>query len=195
MAPSMSLPSVVARRTALTLAAALSLAGCGGSPDPSPTGTGLTQCQPTGLVSIGEAIPAECSFELLDGGALRLGDLAGTPAVINFWAAWCTFCIEEMPTFQRVYASLPGRVEFVGANLLGVDGETRAAAQKFAEKTGVRYPLIYDQGGLLYGHFTANLVMPVTIFVRADGRVAHRKFGPFDEAQLREAIATHLGVR
>lgn len=146
------------------------------------------------MVSVGEAVPAACSFERIGGGTLRLADLAGRPALINFWASWCTFCIEEMPAFQRVYASLGGRVEFVGADLLDVQGETRGAAEQFAASTGVRYPLIYDDGGLLYAHFSAQLLMPVTIFVRGDGIVAHRRFGPLDDAMLRALLAEHLGV-
>jgi thiol-disulfide isomerase/thioredoxin len=157
-------------------------------PNPDPVG-----CRPEGIISVGEPIPS-CSFEKVGGGTFHLSDLAGKPALINFWASWCTFCIDEMPAFQRVYAALGGRVEFIGADLLNVDGETRAAAKTFAAKTGVTYPLIYDEDGLLYGHFTPNLVMPVTIFVGADGRVVLRKFGPYEEKALREAISTHLGV-
>ncbi|MEX2556932.1 MAG: TlpA disulfide reductase family protein [Actinomycetota bacterium] len=146
-------------------------------------------------MSVGEALPARCAFEGVGGGVFRLSDLAGKPSVINFWASWCTFCIEEMPAFQKVYASFGGRVEFVGADLLGVDGETRAAAEKFARSTGVLYPLIYDDGGLLYAHFSARLIMPVTIFVRPDGIVAYRQFGPLSETALRDILAKELGLR
>lgn len=181
--------------TALALATLLALAACGGgaggSPDARPT---LARCEPRGFVSVGEALPS-CEFERLEGGVLRLGDLRGKPAVLNFWASWCAFCIKEMPDFQRVYSSVSGKVTFVGADLLGVQGETRGAAEKFARSTGVRYPLIYDEGGLLYAHFSARLVMPVTVFIDAGGVVAHRQFGPLDEEELRDLLARHLAVR
>jgi thiol-disulfide isomerase/thioredoxin len=170
------------------------LASCdGGTPAPDPTGLAL--CRPEGIVSVGETIPAKCSFERLDGSTLKLESLIGKPSVINFWASWCTFCIDEMPVFQKVYASLGGRVEFVGADILDVQGETTGAAETFAKSTGVGYPLIYDKGGLLYGHFSARLVMPVTVFVRADGIVAHRQFGPLNERTLRDILSKELGVR
>ena len=150
--------------------------------------------RPQGITSVGEEIPADCTLELLGGGTLRLGDLKGKPAVINFWAAWCTFCIAEMPQFQKAYAAFGDRVSFIGADLIGIQGETKGVAKTFAAKTGVRYPLVYDTGAVLYGHFSAQLVMPVTIFVRSNGVVAFRQFGPLTEAKIRELARTKLGV-
>ena len=181
------------RIPAVAIAAAMLFAGCGsgdaGPPEPT------ARCSPEGLVSVGETIPVGCAFERMDGGIFRLSDLAGKPSVINFWASWCTFCIEEMPAFQKVYAAFGGRLEIVGADLLGVDGETSGAAETFGRSTGVRYPLIYDEGGLLYAHFSARLIMPVTIFVRPDGFVAYRQFGPLSETALRDILSKELGLR
>lgn len=184
----------VIRGLALVTVAFLATAGtCGGGNDPEPPSA--ARCQPEGIVSVGETIPVGCAFERVGGGIFRLSDLAGKPSVINFWASWCTFCIEEMPAFQQVYAAFAGRLEIVGADLLGVDGETSGAAETFGRSTGVRYPLIYDEGGLLYAHFSARLIMPVTIFVRPDGIVAYRQFGPLSEDALRTILATELGLR
>ena len=172
----------------------IALAGCGAgkaSPGKRPT---LAQCKPSGVVSPGEMIPASCEFETLGGGVLKLGDIVGKPSVINFWASWCTYCIAEMPTFQKVSASFGDRLRVVGADLLGVEGETRGLAEVFSKSTGATYSLIYDEGGFLYAHFSARLVMPVTIFVRADGVVAQRQFGPLDELKLRAILKDSLGL-
>jgi thiol-disulfide isomerase/thioredoxin len=174
-----------------SLALGLTIVACSGDKPPTPVGS----CpKPNGITSVGETIPKECTLERLEGGTLRLSALVGKPLVINFWAAWCTFCIAEMPDFQKVYATIGNRVSFVGADLLNVDGETRDNAKTFAAKTKVRYPLVYDTGGLLYGHFSAQLIMPVTIFVRADGVVAYRQFGPLTEQRIREILRTKLKV-
>jgi thiol-disulfide isomerase/thioredoxin len=123
-----------------------------------------------------------------------LEDLKGKPAVINFWATWCTFCIDEMPAFERATLLLRNRVAIIGADLLGVDGETMGAAKKFARETGVTYSLVYDRDGVLFGNFSGQLLLPVTIFVRADGVVAHRQFGPLTEETLTDLLARHLRV-
>lgn len=145
-------------------------------------------------MSIGETLPLACEFERLDGQTFALRDLTGRPLVINFWAAWCTFCIDEMPDFQAVYAQRRDRVEFLGMDLLDVKGETRGAARRFARSTGVRYPLAYDAAGLLYAHFSLRLLMPTTIFVDARGIVRFRQFGPLDAPRLRDLLRQHLGI-
>ena len=170
------------------------VAACGGG-SPQEKGTPGAGCpHPTGIVSVGEPIPANCSLERLDGGVLKLADLKGKPAVINFWASWCTFCISEMPGIQKVFAALGGRVAIVGADLLGVQGETKTAATTFGRSTKVKYPLVYDAGGLLYGHFSARPVMPTTIIVNAKGIVVDRLFGPLTERQLRSLLRKDVGL-
>ncbi|MGH2829438.1 MAG: TlpA family protein disulfide reductase [Actinomycetota bacterium] len=153
-------------------------------------GTGL------GLLSVGERVPDRCTVEAFRGGRLfAIGEFRGTkPMVLNFWASWCVFCIKEMPDFQRVYEQAGDRVVFLGLDLLGVQAETRGAAERLAVKTGVRYPLAYDEGGKLYARLSPRLLMPTTVFVRSDGVVAFRQFGPLDAAELRTMIRKHLGV-
>lgn len=172
------------------------LAGCtGGGPAANPTGSGpaLADCRPDGLVSIGEKIPS-CSFRTFDGSVLKLTSLQGKPAVLNFWASWCTSCIKEMPDFQAVATELKDKVTIVGFDLLGVDGESESVARSFATGRGVAYPLAFDERGLLYAHFSQRTVMPTTIFVDAQGIVTYRKFGPLSRSELRAAIREHLNV-
>lgn len=102
-----------------------------------------------------------------------------------------------MPAFQNVFASLKGRVAFVGMNVLGLQGETMGAGRSFAKRTGVHYQLAFDPGGLLYAHFyatTARPIMPITIFVDARGVVKEPHFGPFDAESLRSAIRANFGI-
>lgn len=106
----------------------------------------------------------------------------------------CAACSRSPFNFQRVYAALDGRVAFLGLDLLSIQGETKPAATALARKTGVRYPLGYDEGGIIYGHFAPRLLMPVTLLIRSNGILAHRQFGPLDAARLRELIRIHLGV-
>jgi thiol-disulfide isomerase/thioredoxin len=181
----------------VTAVVLLALSACPGeSADPPPG----ARCVPERLLGEGDLIPKGCSFRTLDGaGKLALADLAGKPAVINFWASWCTFCLKEMPAFERVHKALGDRVTFVGADLVGVDGETEDLGRSYAARRGVTYRLIVDADGLLYSHFvltsaTRTPVLPTTILIDADGRIAFRKFGPMEDEDLREAIRTKLGV-
>jgi len=49
----------------------------------------------------------------LDGRTLRLEDLQGQPAVVNFWATWCQPCAAENPIFSAVARRYAGRARFV----------------------------------------------------------------------------------
>lgn len=150
----------------------------------------------TGYISEGETIPASCKIELLESASpvTLTAFRTGKPMVLNFWASWCPFCIKEMPDFQRVSTALDDQVRFLGLDLLAVQGETKSAAAALAARTGVHYPLGYDEGGVLYFRIAPRLLMPTTVFVRADGIVAYRQYGPLDAAKLRSMIKQYLGV-
>jgi cytochrome c biogenesis protein CcmG, thiol:disulfide interchange protein DsbE len=180
---------------ALRLLVVLSLLGgvaCTKSTNASP----FPLCTPHSLTSVGKAVP-DCTFEGFNGSAtLKLAALRGKPTVLNFWASWCIQCIGEMPSFQKVFASLGGRVAFVGMNVLGLQGETKGAGRSFAKRTGVHYQLAFDPGGLLYAHFQnpTRPVMPITIFVDARGIVKDQHFGALDESDLRKAIQANFSI-
>ena len=68
-----------------------------------------------------------------------------------------------------MYAAAAGAVQFLGLDLLGVDGEDRSGAVAFARQRAVAYPLAYDDGGLLYGRISLRVLPPTTAFVRTAG--------------------------
>lgn len=163
----MSLPP---RPTRLTLLAVLSLlaAACAGGG------------------AAGPQVP-DLSYETFDGGRASLADLAGEPAVVNFWASWCPPCVAEMPDFERVHLDVADEVRFVGINTQ----DRLPEAQRLVEETGVTYDLGLDPDGELFREFGV-VSMPSTFFVTAEGTIAHRHAGLLTEAQLRELIDEHL---
>ena len=115
-------------------------------------------------------------FRLLDleGAPVQLSAL-GKPAVVNFWASWCAFCIEEMPDFERVHQTAGDRLALIGINR----AESLATATRFAGQTGATYPLLLDLDDDLGGRDGPYQVvgMPTTLYVRADGIVDTVKIG------------------
>lgn len=174
---------------------ALLASSCGGKTPKRAWSGDLARCEPTGLISPGEALP-DCSFEVLNAtDPIQLSNLHGRPFVLNFWASWCAACIKEMPAFQRVFVDLKAQVAFVGMNVVGVQGETRGDAAEFAKRTGATYPIALDTDGLLYSHFSLRSILPATVFVNANGIVVERHFGELDEEGLRSRIEGFLHVR
>ena len=123
------------------------------------------------------------SLRGFDGRTVTEEALAGRPAVINFFASTCAFCIHEMPAFERVHVRMGDRVSFLGVALRDPD----SAARHLARQTGVTYRLAFDDSGSFYRALRA-FGMPVTVFVLGNGSIATLHSGPLDEARLQELI-------
>ena len=84
--------------------------------------------------------------------ALELADLQGTKhtlaayrgkvVLVNFWATWCEPCREEMPSIERLRASLEGRPFVVLAVNLA---EPESRIRKFLEAVPVGFPVLLDR--------------------------------------------------
>jgi len=153
----------------------------------------FTGATPAGeLIAPGERSPAP-SFtgELLDGSSFESTSLAGNPAVLNFWGSWCPPCRVETPDLQAVYTD----VEADGVNFLGVDvKDERQLAKAFVADVGAQYPSLFDPRGevaLAFRGFPAN-VIPSTIVLDKDGRVAAVYTGQITQETLRTALASLL---
>ena len=73
---------------------------------------------------------------------LRAADLAGKPAIINFWASWCPPCCAELPYFDSAWAAHGDRIRFVMINLADDNSETPTAIKAFWKKTATASPFI-----------------------------------------------------
>lgn len=123
----------------------------------------------------GGATPA---LELVDleGKKHRLADYRGSAVLVNFWATWCVPCREEMPSIERLRASLEGR-RFV---VLAVNlAEPESRIRKFLEGVPVRFPVLLDRDTQTTRAWQAK-VLPATYIVGPDGAIRYRHIGELD---------------
>lgn len=129
--------------------------------------------------------------ELLDGQPFDSSSLAGTPALLNFWGSWCAPCRLETPALQTVYAELRSE----GVQFLGVDvRDDRQLAMAFLDQAGAEYPSLFDprsEVAVAFRGFPAN-VIPSTILLDADNRVAAVYTGAVTEENIRRALLALL---
>lgn len=106
------------------------------------------------------------------GDAMRLSAIAnGKPLVINFWATWCPYCIQEMPDFQEIYRDYGDRVSFAFVDQADGNRETVEAAKDWLVQNGYEdLPAYYDTDLEASYMFSAN-ALPTTIVVAANGEV------------------------
>jgi thiol-disulfide isomerase/thioredoxin len=126
----------------------------------------------------------------LDGKTWDLAALRGKVVVVNFWAAWCGPCVDELP----VLGALAGRdgVAVVGVNYK----EPLTSIQTFTAAHPLPYVVLRDRTGDAFKRWTPG-VMPTTIVIDRSGRARWRTVGeiPPDDTRLRAAIDALLAPR
>ena len=138
-------------------------------------------------LGIGRGYEPAPPFEVvtLDGDTLRLADLHGQVVLLNFWATWCAPCRLEMPGFQRVWEDYRDQgVVLVG---LSTDRGVRSDVEEWVRRRGITYPIAFAPGSVVREYGGAR-VLPTSILIGPDGRIAHRVEGFYAEPALRAAI-------
>jgi cytochrome oxidase Cu insertion factor (SCO1/SenC/PrrC family) len=124
------------------------------------------------------------SLSTTGGSSTSLGQLAGHPLVINFWATYCPPCRAEMPMLQRVM-----KAQSAATLVLIDEGDGRDAALTFLRGVGITQDSLLDSD-LSVGHQYGAIAFPTTVFVKADGSIAGRQIGQLDERYLTAELTT-----
>lgn len=124
----------------------------------------------------------------LEGNTVALDSLKGKPTVLNFWASWCGYCVEEMPDFDTVYKELGDEVTFVMLNVTDGVRETREKGEKHYAEKGYSFPVYFDDQGTQGTNTYGVTGFPTTYFIDRNGNLAAYAGGMIDEEALRRGI-------
>ena len=141
---------------------------------------GLTK-DPTKVPSplIGQPAPA-FALPLLDGGTFATADLQG-PVLVNFWASWCTPCLQEHPLLMDLARS---GVTIVGINYKNDPAEARQWLARHGNPFARIAQDVDGKAGLDWGVYG----VPETFVVDAQRVIRHKHIGPL----TREAYARDI---
>lgn len=117
-------------------------------------------------------------FKFVDGKwkPASLADFQGKTVLLNIWATWCGPCREEMPTLDRLQASIGGPDFEVVA--LSIDEGGIAVINDFYQELGLKALRVFvDPSGMAPG--TLNVLgLPTTLLIDREGREVGRYMGP-----------------
>lgn len=113
-----------------------------------------------------------------DGGEKTLADFAGRPVLVNLWATWCTPCVAEMPTLDRVAAAHGAK----GLAVLTISQDTQGlnAAKTFFAKQKLPHLKAYADPENQFGFAYATGSLPTSVLYDAQGKEMVRVIGAMD---------------
>ncbi|MEI6101438.1 MAG: TlpA disulfide reductase family protein [Eubacteriales bacterium] len=122
------------------------------------------------------------------GNKVNLSDFKGKPVVINFWASWCPYCIEELPYFETAFQTNGTTVQFMMVDAVDGQRETKEKGASYIKGQGFTFPVFYDSDLSAVNTYGIQ-AFPTTIFVDKDGNIAAGVEGKLDQTTLTRGIA------
>jgi peroxiredoxin len=125
------------------------------------------------------------------GARVSTGDFGGQLLLVNFWATWCTPCIEEMPMLQALQTEYADK----GLQVIGIALDDVQRARDFAEDLGISYPVLLGATDVMltarqWGNSSGQL--PYTVLVDRDGIVRWTRLGILTRQTLTDELLRWL---
>lgn len=126
----------------------------------------------------------------INGGSVNTSDYKGKVVLVNFWAAWCGPCAEEVPRF----IALQKKYQAQGLQVVGVSvDDDPEVLLRFYRKYQMNYPVV--PGNLkIADAFGGVLGLPTTFLIGRDSHIHGKHNGTADFSVIeREVVALLRG--
>ena len=130
-------------------------------------------------------------FRDLGGERIDTSSLRGKVVMVNFWAAWCTPCREEIPQFVKLQEKYRARgFQAIGISMEDPEGPLR----EFYQAYRMNYPVIMGNQSIAekYGGI---LGLPTTFLIGRDGLIHFKQVGATDFPKLEQLIVSLLAEK
>jgi peroxiredoxin len=132
----------------------------------------------------------EVQFAVLSGENFSTSDLRGKVVLVNFWATWCTTCIEEMPKMIDTYRKFaPRGYEMVA---VAVQSDHPNAVAAFTQKRALPFKVALDGNGDIARQFGRIRITPTSFLIDKNGRVLKEYVGEPDWAEFHALVEKAL---
>jgi thiol-disulfide isomerase/thioredoxin len=123
-----------------------------------------------------------------DGESLSLEKFRGRVVVLNLWATWCSPCLEEMPTLDRLQQQLKPLGVVVVA--LSLDRGGPKAVREYYDENGIENLDVYVDPSMKAQSDLNVIGLPTTILIDREGNERGRLVGPaaWDDAEAADLV-------
>ena len=130
-------------------------------------------------------------------------DVKGYVTFIEFWRTGCSHCEESIPFMNKLFTTYsPRGVKFIAIHSPGAPDSPAqpnpennwGEVQQFAKEHGIKYPVAFDEGGVLFKQQYGGATYPTMMIVDKSGKVAFIQTGhtPDKEVAVRAALEKEL---
>ena len=138
---------------------------------------------------LGKKAPID-KLKMLDGSTVESDDLEGKIVVLDFWATWCTPCMQAMPVIAKSVKSFADRdVRFFAVNV----GENADLVKGFAGEQDWGVDIAVDPAGNMIDGFSAGKI-PLTLIIAGNGTVEAAHVGYPGPDELSKQFKDELEV-
>jgi thiol-disulfide isomerase/thioredoxin len=115
----------------------------------------------------------------------------GKLLLVNFWASWCTPCLEEIPLLVEAQARYGAR----GLQIIGPAMDEPEPIKAMVQRFRINYPVSAnlnetDASSRALGNTQGGL--PYSVLISRDGHVLKTVLGSLSREQLEDLIEKHL---
>lgn len=138
----------------------------------------------TSAPTIGATAP-DFTIRLANGTTGHLSDLKGSVVVLDFWASWCPWCIDELPIVNSIDQ------KYNDAIVIGINDEDASTMQKAAANMNLGFQTLTDSNDSVSNLYGVSAI-PQTVVIDRTGRIAAVVSGYHPDGSLEQAVVRAL---